>query len=229
MSKLYTFALKLRFKRMNKLLLLIFLVGLVSLAFAQNDRSSYLWNTMSLVAGLGDRSSLCIATRTQYQASKDTRELTYLDCSFIRTMNSWFRLGLAFRAVQMPKETGDVYEYRPQLITTVYNNQHGIQYRSTNRLEHRSFNNGNTHFRYYHNIVVDFPAFAPKIPAIYLEEELFTKLNDERLHLARIYGGLHMYEQPHFIVDLFYIWQQAKAGGEWSGSDVFGLNLTFKI
>jgi hypothetical protein len=214
---------------MKKLLLLIFLIGLVSPALAQNDRSTYLWNTTSLVAGLGQRSSLCIATRTQYQAFEDSRELTYLDCSFIRTMNSWLRLGLAFRTVQTPKETGDVYEYRPQLITTVYNNRHQLQYRSTNRLEHRSFNKGDAHFRYYHNIIVDFPAFAPKVPRIFLEEELFTKLNRESFHLARVYGGLHIYEQPHFVVDLFYIWQQTKAGGEWAGSDVFGLNLTFKI
>jgi hypothetical protein len=195
----------------------------------RQGRSTYLWNTTSLITSLNEKSSLRFRIKTQYLASEDTRESTFLECSASRTMNSWLRLGLGFRAVQTPKETGDVYEYRPQLITTVYNSKYPVKYSSINRLEHRSFNKGESHFRYYHNISVDFPAFAPKVPKLFLIEELFTKLNEESLHLIRVYGGLHIYERSHFVVDLFYVWQQTKTGGKWSGSDVFGLDLTFKI
>ena len=53
----------------------------------------------------------------------------------------------------------------------------------------------------------------PKVPRIYPEEELFIKLNEESLHHVRIYGGLHVCEQPHFIVDLFYVWQKQRERG----------------
>jgi hypothetical protein len=110
-------------------------------------------------------------------------------------MNSWLKLGAAFRATQMPKETGDVYEYRPQFLTTIYDNNHLFKYKTTNRLEYRDFTKGDDYFRYY-------------------------KLNGE---------GLHVYEQSHFTVDVYYVWQKTKTERSWSGSDIFGLNLTFKI
>jgi len=213
---------------MKRWLILILFVCSVFPAFTQDSRSTYLWNTTSVVIGM-ERSSLCFSTKTHYSASDDTREMTYLDCSFSRTMNAWLKLGAAFRFTQSPKESGDVYEYRPQFVTTICNNQHQIKYRSTNRLEHRSFNKGESHFRYYHNLFVDFPALLPKFPKTYVGEELFTKLNGEGLHLARFYGGLHIYEKQHFAVDLYYVFQKTKTVEEWLDSDVFGLNLIFKI
>lgn len=214
---------------MKKLLAFVLFVCLGLSAFSQDDRSTGLWNKISLIIGLNSRSDLCISTKTQYIVSENTRELTNLDCSVSRTMNSWLKLGAAFRAAQMPKETGDVYEYRPQFLTTIFDNKHLFKYKTTNRLEYRDFTKGNDYFRYYNNVFIDFPVLPVKFPCPYLGEELFIKLNGEGLHLARIYGGLHVYEQSHFTVDVYYVWQKTKTERSWSGSDIFGLNLTFKI
>jgi len=214
---------------MKKLVVLILFAGVGLSAFSRDDRSLGLWNKISLIIGLDSKSDLCFSTKTQYIVSDNTREVTYLDCSASRTMNSWLKLGAAFRAAQMPKETGDVYEYRPQFVTTIYENRHQVKYKITNRLEYRTFNKGDAYFRYYNNVFVDFPVLQVKLPRPYLGEELFIKLNGEGLHLGRIYGGLHVYEQSHFTVDVYYVWQKTKTAEEWPGTDILGLNVSFKI
>ena len=214
---------------MKKLVVLILLAGVRLSAFSQDDRSSGLWNKISLNFGLNSKSDLCLSTKTQYIVSENTREVTYLDCYVSRIMSSWLKLGVAFRAAQIPKETRDVYEYRPQLLTTIFDNRHPVKYRTTNRLEYRVFTKGDAYFRYYNNVFVDFPVLAAKFPRPYLGEELFIKLNGKGFHVGRIYGGLHVYEQSHFAVDVYYVWQKTKTGEEWLGSDIFGLNFSFKI
>ncbi|MGE4587518.1 MAG: DUF2490 domain-containing protein [Mangrovibacterium sp.] len=214
---------------MQRILVSLFLTVLVFMAYAGDKRPTYLWNTNYLNLELGNQSTLCFSVKTQYSVTDNTREMTYLDCSAIRTVNSWLKLGLAFRLAQSPKATGDVYEYRPQLVTTVYNSRHVIKCRTTNRMEYRSFKRAKDHIRYYHNAFVDFPVLLAGIPRPYLGEELFTKMNGDGLHLARLYGGLHVWEKSGLGVDLFYVFQQTKSAEEWINSDIIGLNLKFYI
>ncbi|MGD9931315.1 MAG: DUF2490 domain-containing protein [Mangrovibacterium sp.] len=215
---------------MKILLALMLLLSVFVRTNGQENSNFYLWNTTSVVAGLSPKSSLELSVKTHYLPSDNFRDMTYADLAVGRKLNSWFQLGLAFRVSQMPKETGDdVYEYRPQFVTKVSATTHAVKFRTTNRLEYLSFNLGEAFFRYYHNLFVDFPALAPKLPKPYLGEELFTKLNGNGLHLGRLYGGLHVWESDHVGVDLFYVWQKLKSAGYWKEADVLGLNLKFKI
>lgn len=201
---------------------------IAGVTFGQESRDFHLWNILTVQGRINESYDFRISSKTQYIASEQVRDNTYLDLGVFRKMNSWLRLGAAFRALQLVRATGNIAEYRPQLVSTIHLKSKNIKYQTTNRLEHRSFSEGDPHFRYYHNIFVHFPSFA-KLPAIYAGEELFTKLNAESAHLARIYGGLHLLESDHFGIDIYYVWQQSKVNKEWYGSDVLGLNLTYKL
>jgi len=188
---------------MKKLLAFVLFVCLGLSAFSQDDRSTGLWNKISLIIGLNSRSDLCISTKTQYIVSENKREVTNLDCSVSRTMNSWLKLGAAFRATQMPKETGDVYEYRPQFLTTIYDNKHLFKYKTTNRLEYRDFTKGNDYFRYYNNVFIDFPVLPVKFPCPYLGEELFIKLNGVTVCIRPVFTEVCMYMSRSHLPSMY--------------------------
>jgi len=195
---------------------------------AQEVRGFYLWNNTSALVPFNHLYDLKFSTKTQYNVNGQMRDMTYLDFAIYRKMNDWFRLGVAFRGSQLVKESGDIYEYRPQLVSIITLNPSEVKWQTTNRLEHRSFSRGSSHFRYYHNIYAHFPSF-PHFPKPYLGEEIFTKLNDENIHIVRAHGGLHLIEHERFRIDFYYAWQKSRSGGEWFASDVLGLNLTFRI
>lgn len=195
---------------------------------AQEDRDLYLWNTINLQVKLSELYDMKISTKTQYLADENKRESTYMDFSLYRKMNGWLRLGAAFRTAQHVKAGADVYEYRPQLITAISLKSKAFRWQTMNRLEHRGFSTGGGYYRYYHNSFAHVPTPA-RWPKPYLGEELFTKLNADGLHIARLYGGLHVVQRDRFLVDFFYVWQHMKASEEWQESHVLGLNLTFRI
>jgi len=138
-------------------------------------------------------------------------------------------LGIAFRIAQYPKAGEDDYEYRPQVISGFQQKWNKIKFRSTLRLEQRWFKFKDDHQRLYHNFFIDFPQLQAKFFRPVLGEELFVKLNDDALHLARIYAGMGIYAAAHWAVDLFYVWQSSKKADYWQKSDVVALNLKFKI
>ncbi len=214
---------------MRKLLvgLLILLLG-GQTVFSKEKRDFYLWNTTYFYVPLSSQYNLRLSTKVQYLTGDDLREMTYLDLSVSRKMNNWLNLGLAFRTTQHQKVTSEKMEYRPQLVSTMHWSSAKIKYSTTNRPEYLMFSKGDSYGRFYHNIFVHFSSFG-KWPKPYLGEELFTKLNGEQLHLARIYGGLHVLERKHFRVDVYYVCQQLKVSSQWSRSDVAGLNLHFLI
>jgi len=207
-------------------LLLLLVVG--QQVFSQEKRDFYLWNTAYFHVRLNPKYNFRLSSKIQYLTQDDLRETTYVDLSVSRKMNDWLNLGLAFRTAQHQKLTSDKMEYRPQLVTTMHWSPAKIKYSTTNRAEYLMFNEGDNYGRFYHNIFVHFSS-SGKWPKPYLGEELFTKLNGEKLHLARLYGGLHLLEWQRFHLDIFYVWQQLKVGGQWSGDDVAGLNLHFFI
>lgn len=217
-------------KRSTQLLLFASLLLLLGgqQVFSQEKRDFYLWNTTYLQARLSSQYSFRLSAKVQYLTSDDLREMTYLDAAVSRKMNDWLNLGLAFRTTQHKKLTSDKMEYRPQLVTTMNWTSSKIKFSTTNRPEYLMFSEGDNYGRVYHNIFVHFSSFE-KWPKPYLGEELFTKLNSDQLHLARIYGGLHVLERQHFRVDVYYVWQQLKVSGQWRGADVAGLNLHFSI
>jgi hypothetical protein len=216
-------------KRKLRFILCLVLLVVCNLGLlAQDGHDFYLWNTLSAYGRINQSYDFRISSKTQYLINEQQRESTYLDLAVYRKMNNWLKLGLAFRASQIVKESGNIAEYRPQLISTMYFAPKAIKYQSTNRIEHRSFSEGSSHFRYYHNIFVHFPSVA-NLPKVYVGEELFAKLNAENVHLGRIYGGVHLLDHNRFGIDVYYVWQQLKVDKEWQRANILGLNLNYRF
>ena len=215
--------------RTLKIILAFVLVLILDKSFAANkNRDFYLWNTVGAQIQLNQIYGLKVSSKTHYRVNDQYRDMTYFDLAVARKMNHWLKLGVAFRGAQLPKESGDIMEYRPQVFSNIGLNCKNIKFQTTNRMEHRSFSKGVSHYRYYHNIFVHFSSCTKWIKP-YLGEELFTKLNSDGIHLGRIYGGIHLLEHEHFHIDLYYVWQQLKVDNKWQGADVFGVNMNLQI
>ena len=215
-------------KNLCLVLSLILLLALVRNSNAEESRDFYLWNTISFQVPLDPAYYFKAKTKNYYLTRDQIRTQTYLDLSLYRKMNDWLKLGLAFRGAQDHKELGDVYEYRPQFVTVIGLHSQTVKYTTTNRIDYRMLTGGNKYFRYYHNSFVHFPSFG-KLPKPYIGEELFFKLNGAGLHLARLFGGLHVMDHEQFDIDVFYSWQDNKSGDEWGRADILGLNLIFQL
>ncbi|MGQ8335042.1 DUF2490 domain-containing protein [Sunxiuqinia sp. A32] len=212
----------------NLVLVIFFAVVAVFYASGQSEREFYLWNTSAVNVGLSEKMNLKVSTKTHYLVTNEMRDMSYVDLSVSRKMNSWMKLGVAFRGAQLVSSVEKVMEYRPQSFVNFSLEKNGIKYHSTNRLEYRFFNSQDGHFRYYHNLFVDFPALFGVVPKTYVGEEVFTKLNSVGMHLGRIYGGMHIWENNWFGLDMYYAWQKLKRD-DWITADILGLNMTFSI
>lgn len=212
----------------KRLLGLFVLLACVISSQAQEEKKFYLWNTSCVHLKLNSDYKMKFSSKIHYLPEEHFRDMTYLDFALSRKMNDWFSLGLAFRGAQTRKETGDVMEYRPQFVTGLQLPKSKIKCKTTNRLEYRTFSEGDAYARYYHNIFVRFPGQGAW-PKPYLGEELFTKLSSDGMHLARIYGGLEMLKLEYLRIDMYYVWQQTKRNNDWQGADAVGINLHFFI
>lgn len=197
-------------------------------AFSQEERNFYLWNTTGVRVGLSETYDLDVKAKIQYRTNDHLREFTYMDFTVSRDLNKWFNLGLSFRGAQIRKPSFEILEYRPQVITKIHFSLKKIKLSTTNRLEYRTFSEGSSYFRHYHNIFVNFPSITPWLDP-YLGEELFTKLDKVDLYMTRIYSGLHLLNHDRFKLDAYYVWQSLESSHHWNESDILGLNLKFTI
>jgi len=213
----------------KRLLLLFLLINYTLISSGQENCNLYFWNTTSISSGLSQSLTLTLKVKTQILVSESSRELSYIDFGLARNLNDWFKLGVAFRMVEIPNDEDNIYEYRPQVIATIQNSGNNINFRFSNRIGHRTLSNGNNHFRHYQNLFIDLPEIISNLPKPYIGEELFTKLNGEGTHQFRFFGGLHVWQKSYVNVDMFYAWQKNKEEQTWLNSEIVGLNLKFKI
>lgn len=215
--------------RLRGLLLasMLFLLFSVS-SRGQNDRDFLLWNTTSLQAPVSKSYYLRVSTKTQYLPEVNSREESYLDVALYQKMSQWFQLGVGLRGAQHLKTDGTIYEYRPLLISKISFACRSIHYKTTNRLGYRVFSNQEHYMRYYHNFFIQFPSVG-KLPKPYLGEEVFIKLNTEKIHMMRAHAGLNLLDQEHFKLDTFYAFQYLKSSNVWRNTNIIGLNLSFFI
>jgi hypothetical protein len=98
-----------------------------------------------------------------------------------------------------------------------------------NRFEYRNFSDLPDHFRYKQTFTFQFPALTKWGMRFYVSEESFMRLDTGNMHLARFFGGLHLYKTEHFQLSLYYALQKAKLRNDWYSSDIPGLNLQLAI
>lgn len=157
-------------------------------------------------------------------------DYVHLDLAAYRMITEKFSLGLGIRQNESYKANGwnpgnayffyGIFRFNPVNIKIKFSNQIAIR---TNKIS-------DTQYTFDNNSTVDFFAESTnKIPKPYLQDEVFTNLNEQRVQTVRVYGGLHMLKLQHFAVDLYYCYQMTKPAWEWEEYNVWGISTKFRI
>ena len=114
------------------------------------------------------------------------------------------------------------------LILNLFKDINQFHFKFSNRMEYRDYKVVESHFRHKQSFTVIFPAVTFMHLRFYTAEESFFKLNGERTHLARFYGGISTIEQNRFHLKLYYALEKYKLAA-WNTRDIVGINMSFSL
>lgn len=208
-----------------------FFILLVLLAVqASAQRRVEIWNKNQVNVTLSPRLTLKVADRISYIPNAEKMEVVYGEVFVSDRPNNWLEYGGGYRFAKIqPVKQKWTSESRSMLFIDFTKQLTPFKLTFRNRFEHRNFSDRITRLRYKHAFIFQFPKLIKNGMQFYVSEEAFFSLNDGQLNMARFFGGLHVFANPHFRLTTYYGLQQNKLFDNWYPSDIVGMNLRFAI
>jgi len=219
--------------RMTKILTAFLILFFVSVSEGYSQRhfdGSYLWNSTSISYELNHKTEFVFANKDHFSNQINHMDYIHFDLTGYRHITEKFSLGLGIRQSESYKTSGwspgnayffyGVYQFSPM----------NMKIKFSNRIAVRTFKISDTQYTFDNNTSFDFFSGSKnKIPKPFLQDEVFTNLDEQKVQTIRLYGGFHLFKQEHFAVDLYYCYQKTRPSWEWKEYNVFGINTKFRI
>ncbi|MFY9150915.1 MAG: DUF2490 domain-containing protein [Prolixibacteraceae bacterium] len=190
----------------------------------------YLWNSTSLCYSANKKTELVLSNKDHFSNQIDHLDYFHFELTAYRALTTNFQLGLGYRQTESYKTSswspGSTY-----LFYTVYNfHPADISIRFANRLAVRTYKISDTQYTFDNITNVDFFAHSTsKIPKPFLNDEIFTNLNHQKVQTIRLYTGLHLLKFQHLAFDLYYCYQKTRPSWEWKNYNIWGISTKFRI
>ena len=208
------------------LYLILFLTALQ----VSGQRRFEIWNKSQAEIDLSHQYQLKISEKIHYYPRSNSLGLFYGDFFLVKHFKPWLECGAGYRINKFRLTDYDwKTENRSMLYTDLILPLTDFKLTFYNRFEYRVIEVLDDHFRYRQSVKLQFPELTSWGMQFYTSEEVFIKLNDDRTHLARFYGGINAIKHDHFILSVYYALQKTKLLQRWLSSDIIGLNLGFAI
>ena len=212
-------------------LIIIVIIFTSRSGFAQfASDGSYLWNSTSISYSPDTKTEIVLANKDHYSNQINHMDYYHFDLAAYRLITRTFSVGLGIRQSESFKATswnpGNAYF----LYGVLSFNPGPIKIKFSNRIALRTSRNAETLYTFDNNTVVDFfVKSVNRIPKPFLQDEIFTNLNQGKIQTVRYYGGFHILKVTHFALDLYYCYQKTRPSWVWKYYDTFGLSAKFKI
>lgn len=216
------------FELMFRTIIITVFLLLNLLANAQ-QRSFQIWNQNSIEISLSDKTLLKFSEKIHATPGNETFDLKFADVFLAREFNHWFEAGGGCRIAGISKDYGWLTEYRSMIYGNFEKESRNLELNFSNRFEYRTFNKADNHFRHKQKFTVEFPVLTAWNLRFYVAEETFEKFTKENLHLARLYGGIQVFELEHIQMKLYYILEKYKSVDVWNTRDIVGLNFSVEL
>lgn len=196
---------------------------------AQEDRSFQIWNLNSVQGSLTEKMRIKLSEKIHYTPGESNLDIKSADFSITYRPKKRFDFGTGFRISGIEQETGWLREQRFVVFGNLFNESEKLEYSFVNRIDYRTFNNADNHFRHKQSFTLFFPIMTSWAFRFYSTEETFVKFNSENFHLARLYGGLQNEGLKHFTMKLYYVLEKYQRPDSWKTRDILGINLSFYL
>lgn len=197
-------------------------------AMAQ-ERTFQLWNLNNVEVKLTDKTKFGVTEKIHFTPQSGSIDLKLGDIAVKRIVNSWFETGLAGRILLIRKEDGWLQENRPMVFGNFSGDLGKVKFDFSNRIEYRMYKTLKDHFRYREMLSAELCPFVAPWFSVYIAEEGFVRIDNEKFHLARMYAGTKMLCCNAFEMKLYYVLEKNKKADIWHTSDIVGMNLSIDL
>ncbi len=212
-------------------ILILFFTGMGYNVFGQlGGDGSYFWNSTSISYTANHKTEITLSNKDQYSNQIDHLEYFHFDLAAYYRVFENFALGLGIRQNESYKTDGWSPGNAYFFYGVYYFARKNFKVRFSNRIAMRTYKISDTQYTFDNNTTFDFfTDIKAKLPKPYLQDEIFTNLNVQKVQTVRIYGGLHVLKRSHWAIDIYYCLQETRPSWVWKSYDTYGLSTKFHI
>lgn len=210
------------------LIILIFAFAYFSVS-AQNERKLHVWNYNKVSVDITSKTSISASEKIQYTPFEDGLNSKFGDVFFNHKTSNWVEYSGGFRVLYSRGANGWITEQRPMILGTFTKEIRKFEIDFLPRFEYRIFEHLENHFRLRQRLDIKSPSLTSFGLQLFTAEETYTKFNQDRTHLARLYAGIQTVDLEHFAMKLYYGLEKNKKNANWNTADILGMNLSFRL
>lgn len=209
----------------------ILLLFMVKSGFSQvGSDGSYFWNSTGVNYAINDKYELSFGNKDHYSNQINRLDYYHFELIGYRKITNRFSVGLGARQTENYKSNSWISGQTYMLYGVLLFNPLNIKIKFANRITAKVNKSNETQYGLDNISSVDFFTKSTwKFPKPYLQDELFSNLNNKRVQTIRVYSGLHLIKRPHWGFDLYYCYLQSRSTAEWKYYNVLGIGTKFKI
>jgi hypothetical protein len=212
--------------------IVIFFVLVSIVANGQNEEKDfYIWNTNAFQGKISNKLSLLIDNKTHFNIRDKQTALYYSEAIVKYSMNKNFKVGTGYRKLFLRSSSEWLTENRLMSYLWYSCSKNKLKYTAINRLSYRQLENQQNHFRFFHkSILTQTVEIGNYKIHPFIADEIFIKLNQENLHIERLFGGLRFWENKKIKLDVYYAQSFQKNSEKlWSNYPIAGANILISL
>lgn len=217
--------LKYQFLSLRKVYILFLFIIINSNASGQVKSETQLWNTNTFAIQVIKDLNIEISEKNQYSYNTSSLNLKHGELWLKHKLTHWVEYGAGFRVISGKKETLWKKEQRFMVLLNLNKNIGKFELNLSNRFEHRNIKDSHNHIRYRELISLNSPQISLLNTFFFISEEAFLRIDNEKIHLYRIYGGIQTFNSNYFELKLFYAFEKSLQENHWKAGNILGLNL----
>lgn len=214
---------------MQKLSIAVAALILLSAAelYAYEDDDFQFWNTEIEEFRVNKETRVVLEEEFRWGGSAKEFYYQHYDLGFFYRLQKYLDVGAGYRHVLYKSKGKFQVENEPYIAAILSWDIKGFQFNDRSRLEYNHFDYKDDTWRYRNKITVKLPwKFTRFEIQPYVSDEIFILFDDgQRLNQNRFYAGLGMSITRNLKAEIYYMLQDTKNSGQWTGINVLGTKL----
>ena len=213
-------------KKVSVSIAALVLLSITSL-YAYDDGDFQVWNTDSEEFKINKDAKIVLEQEFRWGGSAKEFYYQHYDLGFFYNLQKYLNVGGGYRHVLSRSQGKFLIENEPYLSATLFWDLIGFKFDDRSRLEYNHFDYKDDTWRYRNKFTLKAPwKFTALEIQPYLSDEIFILFDDsQRLNTNRFSVGLGMTITENLKGEIYYMLQDTKNSGKWTGINVLGTKL----
>ncbi|MBN1385164.1 MAG: DUF2490 domain-containing protein [Elusimicrobia bacterium] len=214
-----------------KKILIGLIAGVCILTVEANTSDLNYTNYTSLTIPVNEKLDILFKTTINFRDDMSEHDMSWMDLGFEYKTYNWLSLGLNYRGFWVKPVDEWSYENRPHINATLKWSMYGFRLSNCCRFELRDFESPKKNDIRYRNIVDIIPPvrFTRLKITPFVHDEMFYSFNADKLNMNWLDTGAIFNIIGNFKGGLFYRWQYAELGVDWSSINILGTMMLYSF